>query len=83
MEIKVWDNGGKSTDRYTVKIKYYRNPRETSFYGMGSDPVYGFNQYVGEMVDEGPHLGKRVDWFKLPECVRKAILGRVYMEGNQ
>ena len=42
--VGVWDNGGKTVDRYTVVSG-------RSAYGMSDKPQHpqGFNQYIGEV----------------------------------
>ena len=44
MKIRIYDNKGKTFDRYTVII-------DKDMYGMSSDPLgpRGFNQYGGEV----------------------------------
>lgn len=77
MILKVWDDGGKTIDRYTVRI-------DNSYYGMSANPYHpqGFCQYVGERgegVKEGRHLGRLLktgEYHTLPEDVRKAIMER-------
>lgn len=73
-EIVVYDNGGKTADRYTVIIG-------DDFFAMGDTPKDpgGFNQFLGGRADgykEGPHLGKRVKFESLPKQVQEAILER-------
>lgn len=73
MILRVWDNQGKTFDRYTIRIR-------NSYYGMSSNPNHpqGFCQYCGDYgsVVEGKHLGKllqRKEYRLLPEEVRKTI----------
>ena len=69
-KIKIWDNEGKTIDRYLVKI-------DNDFYCMSSNPLspQGVNQYVGSSTgyiqDE-----KEVDFDDLPLEVQKAIRER-------
>ena len=73
-KIKVYDNGGRTFDRYTVIIG-------KSIYAMSHNPLYpqGFDQYVGEIDDmpydfPGIEEGKEIkDIKELPEEVLKAI----------
>jgi len=74
-EVRVFDNGGKTLDRYTVIIN-------NSIFAMSDNPEHpqGVNQYVGE----GPvnTSGEReLCWDEVPEPVRVAILNRIKMEG--
>ena len=77
----IWDNGGKTMDRYTV---VFRKPA----YHLGllgahdslglseypSDPQ-GFSQ-MGTAV-EGDHLGKRISFYDLPFRVINHIIARL------
>lgn len=69
----IYDNGGKTFDRYTVII-------DDSCYGMSSDPMspLGFNQYCGEVgndIELGEHLGVILD--KTPNEIKDAIYDRM------
>ena len=75
-DVVVYDDGGKTVDRYTIIIP------DKSVYGMSSDPFspQGFNQYVGELSefpDGLSHTGKKVEASSLPENIQKAILQRM------
>ena len=76
MILKVWDNGGKTMDRYTVRIR-------NEYYGMSVYPFspQGFCQFVGEYpeIKEERHLGRLLtqsEFKTLPLDVRKAIMNR-------
>ena len=72
----VYDNGGKSLDRYTVYTP------DGSVYGM-SELGGGFNQYLGEEneVPKGRHLGKKLKY--VPKEIESAILSRMeYANGG-
>jgi hypothetical protein len=66
---KIYDNGGKTLDRYIV----LKSPVEC----LSVDGVDGsdFSQW-GACVD-GSHLGKEIGLEDLPEAVRKHVLGRL------
>lgn len=74
--VMVWDNGGKSWDRYTVLI-------DRDVYGMSSnaDSVNGFNQYIGDYTEfdfeRTQNLGKRIKNHELPFEVIRAIYKRI------
>lgn len=77
MKIVIWDNGGKTIDRYTVLIG-------GEVYGMSDDPHHpqGFNQYShtikkGEIYRGGSAPGKKVAFEKLPDGVQIAIAERM------
>ena len=76
MILKVWDDGGKTIDRYTVRAG-------NSYYGMPSEPYQpqGSCQYCGEYgeIKEGRHLGRLLkagEYHTLPKDVRQAIMER-------
>lgn len=66
----VYDNGGKSLDRYTVFTP------DGSVYAM-SETAQGFNQYVGESdeISKGSHLGKRLK--SVPKEIEWAVIRRM------
>ncbi len=72
--IKCYDNGGKTLDRYTV---VYLNEVEDKFKktyaarGMNSMPFHGIGMYCTAMV--GRHLGKRIKFEELPEDCQKLV----------
>jgi len=69
----VYDNGGKSMDRYTVFTP------DGSVFGM-SDNATGFNQYVGESdeIPKGSHLGKKLK--SVPKEIEWAVIDRMTYE---
>ena len=75
-DVTVYDDGGKTVDRYTVVIQ------DGSVFGIGNDPFspQGYNQYVGE-ISEFPkglsHTGKKLKTNQIPEKVKLAILQRI------
>lgn len=84
--VRVYDNGGKTMDRFTVVI--YRTSRGATFsdiYGMSENPSdpQGFNQFSHsgsgriQYGDQDPLFGKRVQVQDLPEAVIKAIESRL------
>lgn len=81
MKLKIWDNNGKSFDRYTVRVG-------NDYYGMSENPFgpQSFNQYIGtygtNAVMEGRHLGKLIcknemGLEMLPDVLKKAIADRM------
>lgn len=82
MELRIWDNGGESFDRYTVRVG-------NDYYGMSENPFgpQSFNQYIGtyctNVVMEGRHVGKliykndKMGLEMLPDVLKKAIAGRM------
>lgn len=72
--IRVYDNGGKTLDRYTVV--YMTEPEGRGLYGargMSENPFdpQGFGQYCAAMP--GRHLGRRISFDALPEKCREAV----------
>jgi hypothetical protein len=65
----VWDNGGRSADRYTVVTDEDMGKGLWAMLGMSDAPEHGFSQW-GECT-EGSHLGRRVRWDDLPQDVRE------------
>ena len=75
-EVKVYDNGGKTNDSYTVII-------DGSVFGINSNPfhpAYGFSQYCGELeqgYEWNENWGVELhDILELPEDTVKAIIQR-------
>lgn len=65
----IFDNGGKTCDRYAVLI-------ENSVFGMSEDALspQGFNQYCCELSElSRQNLGQEVNYNDLPFQVQKAI----------
>lgn len=70
---KVYDNGGKTFDRYTIILK------DKSMFGSSQMPFHplGFGMYCGDWQGgkgSTRHLGKKVEDIKtLPKQVQKYI----------
>jgi len=83
--IRVYDDGGKTGDRYTVVYmnrkdygysKDYKSPYGKLLYpclGMSASPFHP--QGIGQHSDcvLGPHLGTRIPFASLPEDCQKAV----------
>lgn len=89
--IGVYDNGGKTLDRYTVVTDQNYSVGKATFYeGLGlsddpTDPQFGFSQFgdVLDARDEHKHftqLGQSIGWDDLPKNVRQHAWGRIYPE---
>ena len=75
MKVTIYDDDGRTFDRYTVICK------DGSVYGMSHDPFYpqGFCQYCGDLKNfkHGlTHTGKLVKFTDLPKDVKLAIRQR-------
>lgn len=73
--VRIYDNGGKSFDRYTVV--YMNDPEGNGCYGargMSEHPTHpqGFGLYTSAMP--GRHLGKRITFDQLPPDCQKVVL---------
>lgn len=77
--IGVWDNGGKTVDRYTVAFgkRFDANPGYVQMLGMSGSPTHpqGFSQWGEGKV--GRHLGKRLPWRRLPPKIRAHVCARM------
>lgn len=73
--VRIYDNGGKTADRYTVI--YMDCPEGRGLYGsrgMSADPFHpqGFGMWGAAMP--GKHLGKRIKLKDLPPACQRAVL---------
>lgn len=75
--IGVYDNGGKTHDRYTVATSIKEGPGLKQCLGLSSNPSHpqGFSQFGSCQV--GTHLGKKIPWGKLPPEIRKHAAARL------
>lgn len=64
---RLYDNGGKSFDRYTVVFMDCPEYQPGTFmcFGMSDNPYTGFGQHG--IAVPGKHLGKRIRMEDLPE----------------
>lgn len=79
MNIRCYDNGGESVDRYTVLDlnDIWSTTPDGPIYGAwacSDNPFHplGFGQHTSSM--DGLHLGKKVDFDQLPEDVKQFVL---------
>lgn len=79
--LAVYDNEGKTFDRYTVVLTHSYEPREdkniyTSL-GLSFNPSspQGFSQF-GDCI-LGNHLGKKITFSSLPKTIKGHIKGRL------
>lgn len=76
----IWDNGGKTVDRYTVILDWESMDAGCFMcFSMSANPEHpqGFGQH-GE-AKEGAHLGKRITFEELPEAARKCLKKKGYL----
>ena len=71
--IAIYDNGGKTFDRFTVYFKG-GNGRMFACLGMSENPFHpqGFGQHSTGML--GRHNGKRISFADLPADCRRCAL---------
>lgn len=73
--VAIYDNGGKSFDRYTAVFLTFERGTNGLYQavGMSEDPYHpqGFGQHTE--VKRGRHLGKRIEFKNLPAKCRKLV----------
>lgn len=72
--VRLYDNGGKTADRYTaVYLDHVERGGMYGCRGMSSDPFHpqGVGMYGAAMP--GRHLGRRISWEDLPAPCRRAV----------
>lgn len=75
----IWDSP-ESGDRYTVVMEKLA-PHRYAMFAINDLPFHpscGFFQYVEG--DNGPHLGRAIDWIELPAIVRWAVIQRLRVD---
>ena len=75
---KIYDNGGKTIDRYVVLTEPYHFGKSCEALCLSDNPTHpqhGVSMW-GEAYD-GKHLGKEVSFDNLPENVQSHILDRL------
>jgi len=74
---KVYDNGGKTFDRFTVLTEPYHFGKSCDCLCLSDNPTdpLGFSQW-GDCY-EGPHLGKEISFDDLPKNVQAHVLSRL------
>ncbi len=73
--LRIYDNGGKTIDRYTAVFmdRPERQPHQYEALGFNACPFHpqGFGQHVP--ATPGRHLGKRITLESLPEQARQFV----------
>ena len=79
-EIRCYDNGGRTFDRYTVVYMFDPESKPGTFaaVGMSDNPFSpsGFGQHCS--AAPGRHLGNRIPFLRLPDDCRKLVLRDLY-----
>jgi hypothetical protein len=75
MNIKCYDNGGESADRYTVIYLNYPEYYPGSFMSVGCDDKPFHPQGIGMhcAAVPGDHLGKEIKFTDLPKDVQTLV----------
>jgi hypothetical protein len=73
--FKVFDNDGKTFDRYTVLTEPWYNGKSCDAFGFSDncDEPMGFSQFCGDVYQDA-ELGKEISFDKLPQNVQEHIL---------
>lgn len=75
-QVRIYDNGGKTFDRYTAVYMMLAESNYNTFsaVGMSENPFspQGFGQHCTAMP--GRHLGRRIKFEKLPVDCQKLIM---------
>jgi hypothetical protein len=71
--IRIYDNGGKTLDRYTVIFLDLEKERDGSYQAraMSENPFHGFGMWCSAFA--GRHLGKRITEHELPMLCQKLL----------
>jgi len=73
----VFDNGGKTQDRYTILTEPWYFGKSCECLGLSDncDTPQGFSQWSDCFY--GEHLGKQINFSNLPENVQEHALNRI------
>ena len=75
--IRIYDNGGKTVDRYTLVVPSVNEPNMLDMYGFNDVPYYpqGFGQFAGSYGQMGSysHLGKLISFDDLPDQAQRFV----------
>jgi hypothetical protein len=79
----IYDNGGKTIDRYTFVTDQLFGLEANIFVALGTDDIGGeaFSQWGCAIT--GRHLGKRVAFSDLPAIVQAHAARRLWATTNQ
>lgn len=75
--IAVYDNGGKSIDRYTVVLNERIGKDKYGAFALSHNPdsPQGFSQHIEVVM--GSHLGKKIKFLSLPKNVQTHVYRRL------
>ena len=75
--LRIYDNGGKTADRYTILPPKWAGPewrevgRMWQAIGASRNPFHPQGVGMHCAATPGPHLGKRINWDDLPPKVQQ------------
>jgi hypothetical protein len=75
--LQIWDNGGKTLDRYTVFKAYERgriNYQGTKVFPAIGASFYGGGYYLHIEASKGKHLGKRIKFEDLSKDLQNTLI---------
>ena len=77
--VSVYDNGGKTADRYTIVFDTMHEAKPNTYTALGlsaqpSSPQ-GVSQFTTAM--KGAHLGRRIHFVRLPANVQAHVRARL------
>lgn len=80
--IRIFDNGGQTIDRWTIVFLDRKNGiyhESYSFSHTPSSPT-GFGQWGESLLDEwdNKHLGKEKKWDEVPEKLKEFLVDNVF-----
>lgn len=76
--LRLYDNGGRSADRYTIvpprwaSAEYRGHGGLWDCLGCNSEPFHPKGIGMHSSCQPGPHLGRRIHWGQLPPEVQRA-----------
>lgn len=71
-QIAIYDNGGKTLDRYTIVLLNTKRKLSVIWYDCIGSCATGNSVFMHSNCNRGRHLGKRVDFKELtPELQKK------------
>jgi hypothetical protein len=79
-KITVYDNGGKTFDRYTIVLhgkEWVERGGLTTMLGLSHNPTHpqGFSQFTSGTP--GAHLGKKITFSRLPKNIQDHVRARL------
>jgi len=79
---EVYDNGGKSYDRYTIiykEVLKYENQNYFQYFACNENPCYpqGFGQHGESKEINRRALGKKIPFEVLPNAVKRCIINEI------